>query len=180
MEMESGGVLKKFENRFIDFLQQRGSFSDIVFVCIGTKKLIGDSIGPVIGEELKELENEFVHVYGTIDKNVNFINGKEIIEEINRKYKEPYLITIDAALSTTNRKGDIILGSGYMKIGKALNKSVCFFSNLNIKCVIGKYYNNKEDNLRELSSVRVSDVHRASRVVTDGIKNSFKKLNIYV
>lgn len=172
--------METFEDKFINYLQNRESFSNIVFVCIGTKKLIGDSIGPVIGENLKKFENEFIHVYGTMQNNVNFINGKEIIEEIYRKYKEPYLITIDAALSNTNKRGDIVLGSGYMKIGKALNKSVCFFSNINIKCVIGNYHKSKEENLRELRSVRVSEIYRASRIVTEGVKNSLKKLNIYV
>ena len=77
--------METFEDKFINYLQNRESFSNIVFVCIGTKKLIGDSIGPVIGENLKKFENEFIHVYGTMQNNVNFINGKEIIEEIYRK-----------------------------------------------------------------------------------------------
>ena len=178
--MERGSTLETFEDRFISYLHERENFSHLVFVCIGTKKLIGDSIGPVVGERLRSLENEYVHVYGTMENNINFLNGRETIEEIYRKYREPCLITIDAALSNTNKRGDIVLGSGYMKIGKALNKSVCFFSDINIKCIIGNYYKDREENLRELRSARASEVYRASRIVSEGVKNSLKKLNIYV
>jgi len=31
--------------------------------------------------------------------------------------------------------------------------------------------------LRELRSVRASEIYRASRIVTEGVKNSLKKLN---
>ena len=172
--------MKIFEEEFIKYIKKAEYFSDMVFICIGTKNLIGDSIGPLIGENLREIQSDFIHVYGTMDNNINFINGKETIEEIYRKYINPYLITIDAALSNINNKGDIVLGSGYMKIGKALNKSVCFYSDINIKCVIGNYYEKKEDNIKELKEVKLADVYNTSRKVTNSIKNTFKKLNIYV
>ena len=178
--MERCYILKVIESKFIDYLKKSECFSDIVFICIGTKKVIGDSIGPLIGENLKEIQNDFIHVFGTMDNNINFINGKETIKEIYEKYKNPFIITIDAALSNNNNKGDIVLGSGCIKIGKALNKSVCFYSDINLKCVIGNYHENMEDNIKELKEVKLIDVYNTSRKVTNTIKNSFKKLNIYV
>ncbi len=169
--------VKEFE-RNLDDLNE--GYSNIIFLCIGTSKIIGDSIGPVIGSRLKEVENEIVQVYGTTDNMVNFINAKEIIESIYSGYEKPYIITIDSTLSNSKEKGDIVLGKGYIKIGKALEKSICFYSNINIKCIVGNSYNHMQKNLEELSNVKLPDIVNMASIVTCGVKKVLEKVDIFV
>ncbi len=160
--------VEEFE-RNLDDLKE--GYSNIIFLCIGTSKIIGDSIGPVIGSRLKEVENEMVQVYGTTDNMVNFINAKEVIESVYSGYEKPYIITIDSTLSNSREKGEIVLEKGWIKIGKALEKSICYYSNINIKCIVGNSYNQMQKNLEELNNVKLSDIVNMASIVTNGVIN---------
>ena len=170
---------KKLEEQIVDLINNK-RFSNIIFLCIGTSKITGDSIGPIVGSNIKRLENEYIHIYGTVENNLNFNNAKKIIENINSNYINPCIITIDAALSNNNSLGDIVLGKGFMKIGKALEKSLCFYSDINIKCVVGKYHYNINKNFDILQSVTIEEIARISNILSNGIRNVLKKVCIYV
>lgn len=175
--------MQNFENELKTKISreiENEGISNIVFLCIGTSKIIGDAIGPAIGSRLKCIESEYVQVYGTIEKNLNFKNTKEVIENIFNKYKNPYIVTIDAALSNKRNFGDIVLGSGYIKIGKALEKSLCFNSNISIKCVVGKKYQDKIKNFDVLRSVEIKNLVKFSEYVSNGIIKVVRNVSSYV
>lgn len=172
---------EKFRQDFKQKLEQiNQNYSNIVFLCIGTNKLAGDCIGPVVGSYLSKVQNEFIQVYGTIEKNLNFSNAINVISNIYKKTQNPYIIAIDAALSNKNNNGDVVLSSGYIKIGKALNKSICFYSNINIKCVVGHYYNTQEANLKELEQVSLKDNLLFAKRISSEIRNVLDNSHIYV
>ena len=171
--------VQEFEEKMTR-LYTKENYSNLIFLCIGTNKVIGDSVGPIVGNELKSMENNFVQIYGTMDNTLNFINAREIIKELYYNFDNPFLVTIDAALSEIKKRGDIVVSDGYIKIGKALQKSICFYSNINIKCVVGKSYLEKEKNVKELKSVKIEETMEIANVVSSGIKNVLKKSNIYV
>ena len=171
--------IKEFEEKICK-VYINGNYSNLIFLCIGTNKIVGDSVGPIIGNNLKSIENEYMQIYGTLDNTLNFINAKQTIEKIYNNFEKPFLITIDAALSKTSNIGDIVLSEGYIKIGKALQKSICFYSNINIKCVVGRSYMEKENNLEELKRVSLNETLEIANIVTNGIKNVLKSSNIYV
>ncbi len=166
-------------NKFLEKLQTgictyESNFSNIIILCIGTDKIIGDSIGPIIGSKLKKIENEYIRIYGTIGKNLNFLNTKEILEQIYVKYKNPFLITIDAALSKNANLGEIYISKGYIKLGNALEKSIKFYSNINIKCVVGKYENiNQRDNIKTLKNVTLKEIYNMAEIVYRAIENIY-------
>lgn len=178
MRKSYGKFVKDFEKKISVYVEN--NYSNLVFLCIGTDKIVGDSVGPLVGNHLKNLQNEYLQIYGTLDSTINFINAKDIIEGIYQNLENPYLITIDAALSDVNNKGDIVLSDGYIKIGKALHKSICFYSNINIKCVVGKAYLEKEKNIKELEKVSTEEILKMAETVSSGIKNVLKKSHIYV
>ncbi len=170
--------VKKLEN---NIKKLDNSFSHIILLCIGTDTLIGDAIGPIIGSNLKNLENEYIKVYGSIGNNLDFSNAKNTVEELYKKYNNPFIITIDAALSKEKKIGEIHISNGYIKIGNALEKSICFYSNVNIKCVVGKYNKlDKNDNISVLNNALKEDVYNMAEIVSKGIKNIFENINIYV
>lgn len=169
------GFEQEFKRRMIN-LNRENEFSDVIFLCIGTSKIIGDAIGPILGSNLKNIENEFIHVYGTIENNLHFNNTKNIIESISRNYRNPCIVSIDAALSEKNNIGDIVIGSGFIKLGKALNKSFGVYSDINIKCIVGNYYSDREKNLTILRNVSVDEIIKISNILLEGIENVVKNL----
>lgn len=85
-------------NRFLRVIEREIKLYDreVVIIGIGNSKIIGDSFGPLVGEMLK---NDF-NVIGNMRENVNYNNFEEHMEKINRKYENPYIITVDSAISS--------------------------------------------------------------------------------
>ena len=154
-------------------------FSHLIFLCVGTDLIMGDSVGPIIGTKLKKIENEYIKVFGTLSNTLNFNNARDEINKIYLNYSNPYIITIDAALSNFNEVGDIVIDKGFIKIGKALEKSICFYSNTNIKCVVGNNMSVKE-NLNQLKNIEEQEIHAMANIVSSGIQKILNKINIYV
>lgn len=38
----------------------------IIFLCIGTDRATGDSLGPIIGYKLKNIERKNIYIYGSL------------------------------------------------------------------------------------------------------------------
>ena len=173
-------------NKFVKILENNltnieSNYSNIIILCIGTENIIGDSVGPIIGSNIKKLENEIIKIYGCIGENLDFSNTKKIVEQIYKTYINPFIITIDAALSKQKREGEIYISNGYIKIGNALEKSICFYSNVNIKCIVGKYNNiNKKDNINVLNNVSKEEIYNIVEIVSKGVKNVLKNMELYV
>src|SRR3954447_21556300 len=77
----------------------------IVFVCIGTDRSTGDSLGPLVGTLLEEKGMRSFYVYGTLDEPIHAVNLSEKLKEIHAKHDDPYIIGIDACLGRTKNVG---------------------------------------------------------------------------
>ena len=54
-------------------------YSDLIFICIGTNKIVGDSFGPIVGEILKRnVRDGRIKVIGDLTNNINSKNIKNI------------------------------------------------------------------------------------------------------
>ena len=69
-----------------------------VFVCIGSDRVTGDSLGPLVGTRLQYADNFTLPVYGTLDFPIHALNLKDAMRSI--KYFHPYnpIIAVDASL----------------------------------------------------------------------------------
>ena len=70
---------------------------DAIFVCIGTDRCTGDALGPWIGTLLSRYELNDHIVYGTIKNPVHAFTIEPTIKEIQEKYPDRQVISIDAA-----------------------------------------------------------------------------------
>ena len=70
----------------------------IIFLCIGTDRATGDSLGPLIGYKLKNLKHKNIHIYGSLESPIHSINLKSILDKINDNFINPFIIVIDASL----------------------------------------------------------------------------------
>lgn len=78
---------------------------DKIFVCIGTPRIIFDSVGPMVGSKLQDLGYE---VYGTLDNPIHGTNVKDYWHNIIKKIDKNKVVSIDAALSLKLEPGDLV------------------------------------------------------------------------
>ena len=108
----------------------------IVVLCIGTDRSTGDSLGPLVGNKLKFLVRNKVHIYGSLECPVHAKNLCETIDEINYSYTNPYIIAIDACLGSLQNVGKIIIEEKPLCPGAALNKDLPKVGDLSITGVV--------------------------------------------
>ena len=70
---------------------------EIVILCTGTTRIIGDALGPITGTFLEE--NNVENVYGNLQKPADATNLSKVVEEIKASYSKPYIIVVDSAVS---------------------------------------------------------------------------------
>ena len=108
---------------------------EIVFLCIGSDRYVGDALGPLVGTMLREKQVPY-HVYGTLKEPVHAFNLKDVLKNINKKLKNPFIISIDASIGEKSQVGFIIFKQGPLSPGKALNKVLPDVGDYHIKGVV--------------------------------------------
>jgi putative sporulation protein YyaC len=152
-------------------------FSNYIFLCIGSDKIIGDSYGPLVGQKLKEnLKNMYnnIEVYGTLDKTISAINIEKNIEKIYYTYKSPCIIAIDSALGTQEKIGKIYVSNQKLECGKGLGKRSVLVGDISIKGVVGKDYKIQRYNMSSLQNASLGEVIKLADVTAMGIYNTIK------
>lgn len=166
-------------------IEEEGQFTEVIFLCVGTNRLVGDMVGPIVGEKLmnkvhhkriQKLNNREIVVYGNMQHTLNLKNANEIIQYLQYKYKRPFIITIDAALGSEDMIEKILIGSGKIEIGKALENEIQYQSNIYIKGIVGKYSTVVEENMNTLKSANIASIQRISNIIYDGIIAGIKKI----
>lgn len=99
------------------------SGQELVIVCIGTDRSTGDSLGPLTGTKMHNL-NSHPHIYGTLDNPVHATNLQETLKVIQSTHLNPYIIAIDACLGKLENVGCVSIGLGPVKPGAAVSKDL--------------------------------------------------------
>lgn len=114
----------------------RNAERPIVFVCIGTDRSTGDSLGPLVGSFLEEKDISSFYVYGTLDEPIHAVNLTERLKEITIKHHNPYIIGIDACLGRMKNVGIIQVGDGPVKPGAGVNKELPAVGDIHITGIV--------------------------------------------
>lgn len=96
----------------------------LIFLCIGSDRATGDSLGPLIGYKLEQHPNQNYIVYGTLEEPVHAKNLAAVVEEIHSRHTNPYIIAIDASLGKQAHIGYYTLGIGSLKPGAGVGKEL--------------------------------------------------------
>lgn len=108
----------------------------IVFVCIGTDRSTGDSLGPLVGTLLEEKRQSSFFVYGTLENPVHAVNLAEKLDEIKKRHFNPFIIGIDACLGRLKSVGVIQVGEGAVKPGAGVNKELPEVGHMHITGIV--------------------------------------------
>jgi putative sporulation protein YyaC len=117
-------------------IQVLDSNRPIVFVCIGTDRSTGDSLGPLVGTLLEEKPIMPFFVYGTLDDPIHAVNLSDKIITIKEKHANPFIIGIDACLGRLKNVGVIQIADGPVKPGAGVNKDLPEVGNIHITGIV--------------------------------------------
>ena len=171
--------IKNLKNKINKYDLKR-EFTEIIFLCVGSNKIIGDMIGPIVGEELnkqinKNTKKEIV-VFGNMKNTLNLKNAEETIVNVKKSYTNPFIITVDTALGKEENLKKIYITQGEIEIGKAVSRGIKYESHLNIKGVVGKYSMIVEKNINTLKNVEPEAIFYLSSIISNGITEVIKNI----
>lgn len=145
--------------------------SKLIFLCIGTDRITGDSFGPLVGYKLRYLfrGKKNAEVIGHLENIVCAHNISDIINNINNTYESPFLIAIDAAVSNKTEVGKIIVSKSGMNVGSGVNKRNIYVGNMSIKGIVSKDLRNPKYNFKLLQNTSLNLVMNMADCVAQGI-----------
>lgn len=108
-----------------------------VILCIGTDRLIGDSLGPLVGTLLERSGRCGFPVYGTLSDPVHALNIEEIHVKIKKKHPDSLVIAVDASLGAPCRVGCVSLRPGSLHPGAGVNKRLTAAGDISITGITG-------------------------------------------
>ena len=186
--MSNADKYNEFVQEF-DNIMKNKKYDNIVFLCIGTDRITGDCFGPIVGSilmnKLKNYNIPNMDVIGCLEDNISFEKIENRLSSQISTYKNPLIISIDAALSNKNNVGEIFVKNSGIELGKSLNKKQKIFGDISIKAVVGKNMKCNQENFRILQNIPLNKVMKLSNLVANGIIDvMYKKMqsgkNIYI
>lgn len=108
----------------------------IIFLCIGSDRCTGDSLGPIIGYKLQFLKRKNFYIYGTLENPIHSKNITIILERIKYNFENPFIIAIDACLGSFQNVGKVIIKNEPLTPGAALNKNLPPVGDMSITGVV--------------------------------------------
>lgn len=144
------------------------NINNLVFLCIGTDRSTGDSLGPLVGYQLTLLPHigKECNLYGTLDEPVHAQNIKEKTEMILHTVKNPFIIAIDASLGSMDKVGKIIIDEGPLKPGAGVSKNLDPVGDIRITGVVNVAGFME---FTVLQNTRLSMVMNMARVISSSI-----------
>ncbi|GAB2717128.1 spore protease YyaC [Paenibacillus thermoaerophilus] len=108
----------------------------ILIICIGTDRSTGDALGPLVGSKLQKQACTDFHIFGTLDEPVHAMNLRETLDKIERRFKNPYIVGVDACLGQVSSVGCIQVGDGPLKPGAGVSKELPPVGNIHITGIV--------------------------------------------
>jgi len=136
-----------------------------VIVCIGTDRCIGDSLGPLVGYNLKNLNVNYP-VYGTIYDPIHAVNLKDNLKYLKIKYPDHNIIAVDASLGNPKSVGTIQFREGPIYPGKGVGKKLPPVGDYSLIGVVDSIDKFSSTNIHQ---VRLSLVMEMAEVITSSI-----------
>ena len=170
-------------------MREKGK-TEIVFLCIGTDRSTGDSLGPLVGHKLTErglhnarvlgtLEDSMyagglgaqghsvhVRVLGTLENPVHAMNLERCMAGMRRKFPNAVVVAVDASVGNAEHVGFVTLGRGPLKPGLGVKKDLDAVGDIFITGIVGSGGNG--DPLM-LQSIRLSMVMRLADCISRSI-----------
>lgn len=135
-------------------------FTPPVFLCIGSDRVTGDSLGPVIGELLETV----APVYGNLTKPITALNLVASARQVRVNHPDRQIIAVDSAVGAPSDIGSIRVFAGGLKAGEAMGKNLPEVGDISITATVCA------KNAKALSAVRLGLVYRLAQKIAAALK----------
>lgn len=146
------------------------AWEEIVFLCIGSDRITGDSLGPLVGHQLSKYHWSHIRIYGTLDYPVHALNLEATLSRIKMRHPSALLIAVDASLGSKKHVGFISIGNGSICPGAGVKKSLPAVGDIFITGIL-----NASGTFEHflLQTTRLSQVVQMADTITEGIARTF-------
>lgn len=107
-----------------------------IFVCIGSDRVTGDSLGPLIGTSLYHTAAFPFPVYGTLHKPIHALNLNSSMQLIQYRHPQCPIVAIDASLGTRRHQQYITISQGGLQPGAGVDKILTEVGDISITGII--------------------------------------------
>lgn len=146
--------------------QERSRKEKVLMLCIGTDRSTGDSLGPLIGYQLKNRDLKHIRVLGTLNRPVHAMNLEDTMELVEHYYQDHLVIAVDASVGMNDHIGCITLGRGALKPGLGVSKELKSVGDLFITGIVSSCGNYDPVMLQ---SIRLSMVMRMAECISESV-----------
>ena len=141
-----------------------------VFLCVGTEKVIGDSVGALVGEILKKKYKINGYIYGDFDDNVTAKNLNNTILKIKNAHPYSPIVLVDGILGESHEVGQVkFYPQGAIPSGQ-FNDGV-LVGDYSILAVVDT---KGIDGLTLLSSVKLGTIITMAEFIAESISRAYK------
>ena len=168
-DTETGFEAEKFAARLLILLMnemRQSGRRQVVFLCIGTDRSTGDSLGPLIGSRLETEADGDVVVIGTLENPVHAVNLERTVKKLNEQYPDAIVVAVDAAVGSRDHVGFVTIEHGPLRPGLGVRKELAAVGDISITGIVGGAENG--DPLF-LQSIRLSVVMRLADCISRSI-----------
>ena len=165
LDFEAEKLAKRLSRMLKEEKERKGK-TGVVILCIGTDRSTGDSLGPLIGYKLKEMNTVNFTIFGTLDRPVHAMNLDEYVNILQRFYRNDLVVAVDASVGHKEHIGYVTLGKGALKPGLGVSKELRAVGDFFITGIVGSCGN--YDPLM-LQSVRLSVVMNLADCISSSI-----------
>lgn len=110
----------------VNSVQKKNGHRPILFLCIGSDRVPGDCLGPLVGYKLEHLSrsmpDQFI-VCGSLAHPVHAVNLRQKLHRI-RRLGDFLTIAVDASIGSKNTLGTLCLSPGSLYPGEGVAKSL--------------------------------------------------------
>ncbi|MDD4316697.1 MAG: spore protease YyaC [Clostridia bacterium] len=145
-----------------------------VILCIGTDNIVGDSLGPAVGDLLVMKYGVDAYVYGRRARPVNGVNYAEYLDHIKKHHKHNFIIAVDACIGDHKDVGKIKCTRNGLSAGGALDKRLGRVGDLGILGIVAAV---RENNFEALKDVDSSLVNALSAIAAELISKLVLRIN---
>lgn len=148
-----------------------GKNKDVVVVCVGSDLVMGDSLGPLLGTFLINLDIP-AYVYGCLGQPVTAKEVAFIGKYIKKLHPNSIVLAIDAGIGDDFEVGYVkVLGHG-LRPGLGVDKDLPSIGDCSI---VGVVAGRSPGNNNLFNLTRLSFVYTMARVIADGIYKFFSE-----
>ena len=142
-----------------------------VIICVGSDLAVGDSLGPIVGSELKDKFKGKAFVYGSLEAPITAKEIKTVFNTINKLHPKSKILVVDAAVGDEEDIGKIKIKDVGLKPGEGINKDLEKIGDVSIIGIVS----NKENSKTSIyNNTRFSLVKKMSNLIVRGILEYLK------